>query len=108
MSRRPLSDVELEELLYQSSDSEAADNIECDNNFSDSDSDDSVGDPDFIPEDNDIDDAFGNDLVSLWSKPCIDNVPKRPLKRDLAQNEPSTSCILVSCFTLFGYIFLLL
>nr|CAH7766340.1 unnamed protein product [Callosobruchus chinensis] len=66
MSGRPLTDEELEELANQiSSDSEADDDIEVENVW---DSDDSIADPDFIPDDNDVEEAFENELVNVWNE----------------------------------------
>nr|CAI5861789.1 unnamed protein product [Callosobruchus analis] len=66
MSGRPLTDKELEELANQiSSDSEADDDIEVENVW---DSDDSIADPDFIPDDNDVEEAFENELMNVWNE----------------------------------------
>nr|CAH7747353.1 unnamed protein product [Callosobruchus chinensis] len=66
MSGRPLTDEELEELANQiSSDSEADDDIEVENVW---DSDDSIADPDFIPDDNDVEEAFENELMNVWNE----------------------------------------
>nr|CAI5862599.1 unnamed protein product [Callosobruchus analis] len=60
------SDKELEELANQiSSDSEADDDIEVENVW---DSDDSIADPDFIPDDNDVEEAFENELMNVWNE----------------------------------------
>nr|CAI5835043.1 unnamed protein product [Callosobruchus analis] len=66
VSTRPLTDKELEELANQiSSDSEADDDIEVENVW---DSDDSIADPDFIPDDNDVEEAFENELMNVWNE----------------------------------------
>nr|CAH7765379.1 unnamed protein product [Callosobruchus chinensis] len=66
MSGRPLTDEELEELAnHISSDSEADDDIEVENVW---DSDDSIADPDFIPDDNDVEEAFENELMNVWNE----------------------------------------
>nr|CAH7733479.1 unnamed protein product [Callosobruchus chinensis] len=71
MSGRPLTDEELEELANQiSSDSEADDDIEVENVW---DSDDSIADSDFIPDDNDVEEAFENELMNVWNET---NVPQ--------------------------------
>nr|CAI5849289.1 unnamed protein product [Callosobruchus analis] len=62
MSGRPLTGKELEELANQiSSDSEADDDIEVENVWA---SDDSIADPDFISDDNDVEEAFENELMN--------------------------------------------
>nr|CAH7730890.1 unnamed protein product [Callosobruchus chinensis] len=66
MSGRLLTDKELEELANQiSSDSEADDDIKVGNVW---DSDDSIADPDFIPDDNDVEEAFENELMNVWNE----------------------------------------
>nr|CAH7738079.1 unnamed protein product [Callosobruchus chinensis] len=71
MSGRPLTDEELEELANQiSSDSEADDEIEVENFW---DSDDSIADPDFIPDDNDVEEAFENELMNVWMRQMLLN-----------------------------------
>nr|CAH7739051.1 unnamed protein product [Callosobruchus chinensis] len=66
MSGRPLTDKELEELANQiSRDSEADDDIEVENVW---DSDDGIADADFIPDDNDVQEAFENELMNVWNE----------------------------------------
>nr|CAH7768240.1 unnamed protein product [Callosobruchus chinensis] len=70
---RPINE-ELEELANQiSSDSEADDDIEVENVW---DSDDSIADPDFIPDDNDVEEAFENELMNVWNSRRSENTTK--------------------------------
>lgn len=92
MSRKPLNDTQLEKLLYESSDSETDDHIELED-VSDNDSDDSVVDPDYTLDESEIEEAFENELKSVWSKQCIASISKRRqgTASDFAQAGPSSS-----------------
>lgn len=62
MCRKGLSDAELEALLYESSDSEVYDNIETEE-LEDSESDDSVYDPDYRLAEEEQEDAYYSSLM---------------------------------------------
>lgn len=93
MSRKWLTDKELEEIWNQSSDSETEDHVEIEDDFS-SDSDDSVADPDFAPNLNDIEEAFEKNLINMWSEPHTTRISEKQKRSELSQaglSAPSTS-----------------
>lgn len=102
MSGRGLTDKDLEELLYLSSDSESEDHIEIED-FS-SDSDDSVGDPDFSPGQNDVEEAFENNLINTWSGQRTTRISEKQKGSELSQaglSAPSTSVSFIFIFNMF-------
>ena len=75
MSRKGLTDEELEKLLYESGDSEVEDNVEMEKNFTDSESDDSICDPDYLPEEDDPEEALEMCLKKVWKPKKISKAP---------------------------------
>lgn len=89
MSRKGLTDAELEQLLYESGDSEVEDNIEIEEKFTDSESDDSLCDPDYLPEEEDPEEALETCLRKLWEPKKFSKPPliKKGVKMALAVSE---------------------
>ena len=92
MCRKGFSDKELEKLLYEGSDSELDDNTEADElSSTDTESDDSVCDPNYNPTELDEDDVR-NCLMNIWRNPNADTfTPPTKKTRLLPPEVPSCS-----------------
>ena len=101
MSKRGLTTAELEKLLYASSDSELDDNVEKED-FVDSDSDDSVCDPNYFPNESDPEEALETCLKKVWKpKKSMIQPPQQGISSHVSE-EPIASTshsqkVVVSC-----------
>lgn len=87
----------MNELLFYSSDREADDHIEIENDL-DSDYDDSVADSDLTPDANEEEAFIESELLNMWSgPPATSQIQKRQNRTfDLSQAELSAACTSVS------------
>ena len=100
MSKRGLTTAELEKLLYASSDSELDDNVEKED-FVDSDSDDSVYDPNYFPNESDPEEALETCLKKVWKpKKSMFNLHNKEYQVMFLKNPSHlhhTQKVVVSC-----------